>query len=552
MIKKPNFGTGILISALLTAPLIALMYLGDRLFGLSFAPFDLFNWIARVLPGPVITFGIDLMIDTMRLLGIDVADAAKTAEQLMAVITFFLIGTAIGTLFVLVTNRQEKPPGLAQGLIVAALFGLPMIAISVGEGDSTLNPWINILWSALLFAAWGLILGWSDRKLWVQVPGVVEQPADEEGQAEPQVQRLSRRQFLLTLGASSAAITVIGTGLAAVLDSTLGGLGTAGGSSDDTHSTDETANIQLPNQNDPVMPAPGTRPEYTPLKDHYKVFIELEPTEIEGSSWHLPITGMVANPLMLTLDDLRQNYPALDQYITISCISGRIGTSLIGTTQWTGASVQDVLADAQVQSGARYLHIGSGDGFYETVDLDLINSDARIMFCYAWDGNPLPVDHGFPLRIWIPDRFGMKQPKWITSVEVTDTYKEGYWVERGWDEVAQVKTTSVIDTVAVDAAYEGADGRLVPVGGIAFSGDRGISKVEVSVDGGPWQQAMLRSPLSETTWVIWRYDWPFQPGDHTFEVRCYQGDGTLQIVEQSDARPSGSTGIHSVEESLPG
>ena len=110
----------------------------------------------------------------------------------------------------------------------------------------------------------------------------------------------------------------------------------------------------------------------------------------------------------------------------------------------------------------------------------------------------------------------------------------------------------MIDTVAVDAAYEGADGRLVPVGGIAFSGDRGISKVEVSVDGGPWQEAMLRSPLSETTWVIWRYDWPFQPGDHTFEVRCYQGDGTLQIVEQSDARPSGATGIHSVEESLPG
>ena len=550
--KKPNFGTGILISAFLTAPLIALMYLGNKLFDLSFAPFDLFNWIARVLPGPVITFGIDLMIDTMRLLGIDVADAAKTAEQLMAVLTFFLIGTAIGTLFVLVTNRLEKPPGLAQGLLVAALFGLPMIAISVGEGDSTLNPSINILWSALLFAAWGLMLSWSDRKLWVVASLVDEQAAAEVEQAEPQVQRLSRRQFLLTLGASSAAITVVGAGLAAVLETSIRGLGTAGGGSDDTHSTDETANIQLPNQNDPVMPAPGTRPEYTPLKDHYKVFIELEPTEIEGSSWHLPITGMVANPLMLSLDDLRQNYPARDQYVTISCISGRIGTSLIGTTQWTGVSVQDVLADAQVQPGARYLHIGSGDGFYETVDLDLINSDERIMFCYAWDGNPLSVDHGFPLRIWIPDRFGMKQPKWITSVEVTDTYKEGYWVERGWDEVAQVKTTSVIDTVAVDAAYEGADGRLVPVGGIAYSGDRGISKVEVSVDGGSWQQVMLRSPLSETTWVIWRYDWLFQPGDHTFEVRCYQGDGTLQIVEQSDARPSGATGIHSVEENLPG
>ena len=107
---------------------------------------------------------------------------------------------------------------------------------------------------------------------------------------------------------------------------------------------------------------------------------------------------------------------------------------------------------------ARYLHITSGDGFYETVALDLIASDERIMLAYAWDGNPIPIDHGFPLRIWLPDRFGMKQPKWITGIEVVEDYKEGYWVERGWDEVAQVQATSVIDTVAEDAIYE-SDGR---------------------------------------------------------------------------------------------
>jgi DMSO/TMAO reductase YedYZ molybdopterin-dependent catalytic subunit len=209
--------------------------------------------------------------------------------------------------------------------------------------------------------------------------------------------------------------------------------------------------------------------------------------------------------------------------------------------------VKEVLADAGVQAGARYLYISSGDGFYESVPLDLIDSDERIMFCYAWDGNTLPVDHGFPLRIWIPDRFGMKQPKWITSVEVTGDYKEGYWVERGWDEIAQMRTTSVIDTVAVDALVQDGDQRRVPLGGIAFSGDRGISKVEVRVDGGPWEEARLRAPLSETTWVIWRYEWPFQEGHHTFEVRCAEGDGTPQIAEPMPAHPSGSTGIHSVE-----
>lgn len=146
------------------------------------------------------------------------------------------------------------------------------------------------------------------------------------------------------------------------------------------------------------------------------------------------------------------------------------------------------------------------------MDLDLIASDERIMLCYAWDGQPIPFDHGFPLLIWLPDRYGMKQPKWITDIEVTDKYKPGYWVERSWDEVARVKATSVIDTVAVNDIIEANGQMLIPVGGIAFAGARGISRVEVSVDDGPWREAQLRTPLSETTWVIWRYDWPFQEG----------------------------------------
>jgi DMSO/TMAO reductase YedYZ molybdopterin-dependent catalytic subunit len=210
--------------------------------------------------------------------------------------------------------------------------------------------------------------------------------------------------------------------------------------------------------------------------------------------------------MSLTLDDIRNNYQTHEQYVTLSCISGRIGTDLISTTQWTGASLQDILADIRPESDARYLHIRSGDCYYETVDLNLIASDERIMLAYAWDGNPIPIDHGFPLRIWIPDRYGMKQPKWITYMMLSEDDKAGYWVERGWDEVARVKATSVIDTIAGHAAYESGGRMLVPVGGIAFAGARGISQVEVRVDGGPWREARLRAPLSETTWVVWRYD----------------------------------------------
>ena len=349
---------------------------------------------------------------------------------------------------------------------------------------------------------------------------------------------------------ASATITVVGSGLGAVLANRERREREAALEMSAAHDTEATEGPLFPNADDPVTPVPSTRPEYTPIKDHYQVYLQTEPTVIEAEGYVLPITGMVDNPLMLTLDDIRNNFEQRDQYITLSCISGRVGTGLISTTQWSGVSMQDILAAAQVGDDATHLIINSGDGFYETVDLDLIASDRRIMLCHSWDGNTLPVGHGFPLRIWIPDRFGMKQPKWITSMEVTNVYQDGYWVERNWSKEALVKTTSVIDTVAVNAIIEDGDQMLVPVGGIAWAGDRQISKVEVRVDGGPWQAAQLRAPLSETTWVIWRYEWPFEAGEHLFEVRCAEGDGTPQIEEEARARPDGAAGIHSEEATL--
>jgi len=534
--KRSQIGLGLLVGLLLTVPMTALMYLAFKWLNLPFLPYDLFDWVARVLPGPVITFGIDLMIDTMRLLGIDVAATAKTAERVMAVMQFLGGGLAFGVFAVFLVERMGEMLRSLTWFVVSALFGFPLIAISIAISQSPLNALIRIGWLVLLFLAWG----WLFCRIAV---APTEKPAMEGEEKGMRFKRLSRREFLITTGYASAAITVAGVGLSAFL-------GEDGQIDSMAHEVDENSGKIFPNSDDPVMAAPGTRPEYTPVKDHYQVFIRTEPSVIPAEGYVLPVMGMVDNPLFLTLDDIKNNYPARDQYVTLSCISGRIGTSLISTTQWTGASMQDILADAQVQEGARYLHITSEDGFYETVDLDLIASDERIMLCYGWDGNNIPVGHGFPLRIWIPDRYGMKQPKWIVGMEVTDEYIEGYWVERKWDEVAQTKTVSVIDTVAVNSVFNDGDQQFVPIGGIAFAGARQISKVEVRVDGGDWQEAKLRAPLSETTWVIWRYDWPFEAGQHLFEVRCAEGDGTPQIEEVEDARPSGATGIHSVEEDI--
>ena len=544
-LRNLSLGYGALAGGLLTAPLVGILYLVDKLAGLPFVPYALFDWIARVLPGPLVTFGIDLMIDGLLLLGLSVAAAAKTGEQAAAILLFFFIGVGGGVLFFGIMKARNVQPRLITGLVAGVLFGLPMIAVSLPMGQSTVNPIITFFVLLVFFLAWGIGFAPIYGRLVFIKPENRDEPEHPAGQEEVRsVSVIDRRQFLIRLGAATATITVLSGGLGAILaqnerrqlDRAIAG---------SMPKSDMPTRDPFPNADDPLVPAPGTRSEYTEVEDHYQVFLRTEPTFIDIATWSLPITGLVDNSLELTLDDIMHNYESRDQYVTLSCISGRIGTTLISTTWWTGVSLQKILADVQPQGAARYLIITSGDGFYETVDLDLIASDERIMLAYAWDGKPIPFDHGFPLRIWIPDRYGMKQPKWITGMEVTAEYQEGYWVERSWDEVAQVKATSVIDTIAVNDIITRDNQRLVPVGGIAFAGARGISKVEVRVDSGPWEAAQLRAPLSETTWVIWRYDWPFREGEHTFEVRCAEDDGTPQIEEKQGNRPDGASGIHS-------
>ena len=516
------------------------MYLAAQWPGLPFLPFDLFDWLTRVLPGTLITFGIDMMIDGMLALGVDVADNAKTAEQIASILLYVGGGVLAGLIFSAFISSRKIKPDIISGLFMGALYGLPLISIHLAIGESSVSTGLTILWLSALFLAWGIVAA---RAFKVLAPE--DAPADLDGEPVT-AERINRRQFLITLGGASAVITVVGSGVGAVLAGFNRREEEQALAQGQVHETETGAGDPFPNLNDPVMPAPGTRPEYTPIKDHYKVFIRTAPSDLDGSTWLLPITGLVDNPLMLDLDALKSDFQSRDQYVTLTCISGRVGTSLIGTTLWSGVSLQDVLAASAVRPEAQYLNITSADGFHESVDLDLVAADERIMLCYAWDGHELPLDHGFPLRIWIPDLYGMKQPKWITGIEVTDVYKEGYWVERSWDEIAQVNTTSVIDTVAVQALSDGGL-TLVPVGGIAYSGARGISQVEVKVDEGPWQPARLRTSLSETSWVIWRFDWPFEAGDHTFTVRCKEADGTPQVETEQPSRPSGSTGIHTFE-----
>jgi DMSO/TMAO reductase YedYZ molybdopterin-dependent catalytic subunit len=520
--KKPGILNGALIGALLTAPMMAVFYLGWKAVTLSFVPFNLFDWLSRVLPGAVVIFGIENMVKVIRALHLgSTAVVAKAAEQSMALIIFFLAGVVGGVILDFLI-RLPKKSTFVTGTIMGVVFAVPMIIISIMVDQTTsVSPVINVFWISLCFAVWGFSFG------------RIYQFLGFNREADQAVQ-LDRRRFLIRLGGVTAVITVAGASVGMLF-----------GRRKSLGKEPWSATHALPNADAKVAPAPGNRPEFTPVKDHYRIDINTTPPRIDGNNWRLKFSGMMEKQMEFTLDELR-SYQPMNQFITLECISNPVDGDLISTQRWTGVSLQRILPDLRLKPEATHLKIASADGFFEIVSLDAIKNDERIMFAYAWDGLPLTVSHGFPLRIYIPDRFGMKQPKWIESVEAIDQWEAGYWVVRGWDRKAQVKSTSVIDTVAVDSIITTADGRkLIPMGGIAYAGARGISRVQLQLDDGDWLDAELRTPLSPTTWVIWRYNLPFREGEHTLTVRCFQGDGTEQITVSNGAYPSGATGLNS-------
>ncbi|MCL4877049.1 MAG: molybdopterin-dependent oxidoreductase [Anaerolineae bacterium] len=517
---------GAFTGALLTASLLAVSYAAsmEKAFGFPFIAYDVFDWLARNLPGKILTFGIDTMVDLIIAFNVgETDDTAKLAERWLAVLTVFGGGVVLGTLFFVVLQRfsrlkNEFPVyGLGLGLVVG--FGLAVLSNSVNV-SSTADSTVSFIWIVGLFALWGTTLNW----VYTRLLHVSAENADGP----------SRRQFLIQVGGATATITLLGAGLAELLKEEIQ---IEGGDIDISQARDTTALA--------FDPAPGTRPEYTPLEDHYRIDINSgRPPVIEAADWRLKIGGLVHNTMELSLDDLRNNYEPVYQFVTLSCISNRIGGDLISTTRWTGVPLHMILDEVGLKDNASHLLVKSADNFFEYVDIELVKSDPRVMLTYEWDGVPLPEQHGFPLRIYIPDRYGMKQPKWITEIEVVEKWEAGYWVRRGWSRDAIVRATSVVDTVATDSVYERRGAMVVPVGGIAYAGARSVSKVEVRVDGGEWSEAQLREPLSNTTWVLWRYDWPFHAGEHTFEVRCVDGENAPQIEEKEGVRPDGATGIH--------
>jgi DMSO/TMAO reductase YedYZ molybdopterin-dependent catalytic subunit/uncharacterized MAPEG superfamily protein len=281
----------------------------------------------------------------------------------------------------------------------------------------------------------------------------------------------------------------------------------------------------------------------TPTTDFYIVSknIDGDPM-VDGKTWALRVEG--DKPYSLSLQELLAE-PHVEQVQTLECISNYVGGSLISTGVWKGVPLHRLLERAGVPSGTVEIAFACVDGYTESLPLDVALQPSTLVADHL-NGGRLPDEHGYPARILVADRYGMKNPKWLTVVRPVDHPITGYWEGFGWSDQAIVNTTSRIDYPLNTQALRA--GELVPVRGIAYAGDRGISKVEISLnDGTTWQPVTVHPAASRLAWSIWTFPWVPARGDYTLIVQATDGQGNLQVVSRTRGTfPSGATGLANV------
>lgn len=299
-----------------------------------------------------------------------------------------------------------------------------------------------------------------------------------------------------------------------------------------------------PPPTDPALTTPGLSKLFTPNSEFFRIDTAITVPNVNIDTWRLHIDGMVDHPLEFTYKELT-NRPVFQLDDTIACVSNEVGGSLVGNARWLGIRLDDLVEEASPHISADQVMGHSADGF--TAGFPLAALDGRdAMIAIGMNGEPLPLDHGFPARVIVPGLYGyVSATKWLTRIELTRFDRaEGYWVPRGWSALAPIKTQSRIDTPITGSAMK--SGKRV-IAGVAWAPTRGISKVEVRVNNGAWRTATLGPALAKTTWRQWWIEWDATPGRKTISVRATDGTGTRQSSKSVPIAPNGAEGWHTVD-----
>ncbi len=266
---------------------------------------------------------------------------------------------------------------------------------------------------------------------------------------------------------------------------------------------------------------------------------------VNGDTWHLSVSGEIEHSFSLSYKDLLA-LPTKQQYESMMCISNEVGGPYMSSALWEGIPLADLLArGGAIKPGATKVVLYAADDYSDSIHLSKALEPTTLL-ALRMNGTTLPQGHGFPLRLLVPGIYGMKHVKWITRIEVVNTDFQGYWQERGWSDPAPLRMTSRIDTPLTGATLTA--NKTTYIAGVAFSGNKGISEVDVSFDNGKtWNKTTLKRPLSALTWVLWELSWQPPVGTYTAIVRAIDAQGNVQDPNIAPPLPDGSTGYHTIE-----
>ena len=498
---------------------------------------ELLAGIWTSLESPVVSVGNRVVDNVPRWLKTWAIDTFGTNDKAVLLGTVALL-VAIGAALI---GRLAVRRGLRFGLIGIGIFTAVGMLASLGRGTAGLLAPLPTLAGGLVAGATLALLmhrGNLDFAGEQAVAGEQTLPAQAPPAQSMLLKVPNRRQFLGTAAGVTAGAIAIG-GAARWLRSQ--GAATA-----------ERLKIVLPRATKPLPNPPaavelgvaGAAPFFTPTSEFYRIDTALTVPRVDLSTWTLEVMGQVNNPITLSYEQLLER-PMIEADITIACVSNEVGGDLIGTARWLGCRLDDLLKEAGVSATADQIVGRSVDGFTAGFPTALLDGrDALVAI--AMNGEPLPAKHGFPARLIVPGVYGyVSATKWLSQIELT-TFEafQGYWIPRGWSVDGPIKTQSRIDTPRNGSRVTA--GSTVPIAGVAWAPIRGISKVEVRIDNGEWQEATLGQEYQKTTWRQWKLDWTPSSGEHKIAVRATDGEGATQTDQIAPVAPDGATGWHTI------
>ena len=451
----------------------------------------------------------------------------KLALRVGMVVTIAALACLAGAL------ARKRPASGAAVIAAAGIAGAIVAAGRPGESAAAAVP-------ALVAAVVGAALLW-----WLGTWVRRSDPAADRPTESAAPAGWDRRRFMAVTGGAAGVAVVAGVGARAIENQRIDDLRAA--------APDTLPALAPPSIDDaditsaaPEVPAEATlspvTPFITPNDDFYLIDTALSVPRVRLDTWAIDIDGMVDRPIRLTYDDLLAR-PQVERIVTIACVSNEVGGNLIGTARWQGVLLADLLDEAGVQPEAEQVFGTSVDGWTCGFPVAAAFDGRDAMIAVGMNGEPLPLRHGFPARVIVPGLYGyVSATKWLARLQLTRWSDQvGYWIPRGWAAEAPVKTQSRID---VPRRGETVAAGRTAIAGVAWAQQRGVAKVEVSVDDGEWVEARLGSDVSIDTWRQWAYDWDATPGEHTVRVRATDATGETQTEVVARPDPDGATGYH--------